>query len=149
MKTILVLVLLFASVNVFAKTSRKSEVHFNHSSHAGLFAGKDAALLRVNRLTGKRELRSNGCRRMWFGFTSGMQQHSAVKLPLTQMHKQRGPVGEALSHVYVKNGAAGFMGGWVNNVQLTFGWRYQPFRVLGTELPVPVHPLLMRVRVRI
>lgn len=63
--------------------------------------------------------------------------------------KEKSDVLKTLGRIYVKNGAAGVMGSWVNNIQLTFGWRYQPLRILTSEQPVPVHPFMMRVRVRI
>lgn len=63
--------------------------------------------------------------------------------------KEKGALGKALSHVYMKNGAAGWMGSWVNNVQLTIGWRYQPLRILTAQQPLPVHPLTMRLRIKI
>lgn len=149
MKPILSLVLLFASVTLFAKASGKSEPRFIRIAAIGFTVPVDAVQARMDGFAAKRSLRQSNQKRVWVGFMAARQQNRNVKQQLTFAARQRGPVGEALSHVYVKNGAAGFMGGWVNNVQLTFGWRYQPFRVLGSERPVPVHPLMMRVRVRI
>lgn len=63
--------------------------------------------------------------------------------------KEKSNVLKTLGRIYVKNGAAGIMGSWMNNIQLTLGWRYQPLRILTSEQPVPVHPFMMRVRVRI
>lgn len=149
MKNIFSLILLLASVTLFAKAPGKSETRFNRTAAIGFTGGADAVQACMDGFIAKRNLRQGNQKRVWVGFIAARQQNRNVKQQLTFAARQHGPVGEALSHVYVKNGAAGFMGGWVNNVQLTFGWRYQPFRVLGSERPVPVHPLMMRVRVRI
>jgi hypothetical protein len=146
MKTILTLVLLLTSVTVFAKAPRKSEVRFTHMAQTGLAERKDASQWGISRVA---EKRMPGRKRVCVGFTAAMPQNREVKTPLTLARRERGVVGETLSHLYLKNGTAGYMGSWVNNVQFTFGWRYQPLRVLTSENPVPVHPLVMRVRVRI
>jgi hypothetical protein len=149
MKTIFTLLLLLSSVTVFAKVAGKNNISFGHRAQSSMVKHKSFSAFRADGLTEKRMQREKSSRRMRFGIANASLHNFQVKLPLSFARRERGAVAQALSHVYVKNGAAGFMGGWVNNVQLTFGWRYQPFRVLGSERPVPVHPLMMRVRVRI
>ncbi|MFN8714733.1 MAG: hypothetical protein ACK5Z2_17935 [Bacteroidota bacterium] len=86
-----------------------------------------------------------------FDFPKSVQKQIKTRrtLNLGLQKQNRSSIAKTLGRIYVKNGAAGLMGGWVNNIQLTFGWRYQPLRILTSEQPVPVHPFMMRVRVRV
>lgn len=51
-------------------------------------------------------------------------------------------------HLFFKNGAAGLSANWIHNYQLTLGWRYQPFRIMVSEKPINMHPLVIRIRKR-
>ncbi|MGL5890060.1 MAG: hypothetical protein ACRC3B_09245 [Bacteroidia bacterium] len=138
MKTIFAFLLILTCTQAVAQkpvqiknTSSRIKARFGKDNSSALFAQRNERhIFDFQKLEGKQY---NDCRISALGFQK----------------KEKSGVAKTLGRVYLKNGSAGLSGGWVNNVQLTFGWRYQPLRVLTSEQPVPVHPLTMRVRVRI
>jgi hypothetical protein len=138
MKTIFALLLILICTETVAQTTVQSEnavsrfkARFNKNNGSTFFAQQtNRHILGIKKFERK-------------------QSNSVGMIKLGFQKKEKSDVLKTLGRIYVKNGAAGLMGGWVNNIQLTFGWRYQPLRILTSEQPVPVHPFMMRVRVRI
>jgi hypothetical protein len=138
MKTFLALLLILVSIeaiaqktNRFKPTKNRYKAHFSDSKSTTHFSQQSINCLFDFKKPERKQFKNNR------DFKLGIQQ------------RERSSVSKTLGRIYMKNGAAGLMGGWMNNVQFTFGWRYQPLRILTSDQPVPVHPFLMRVRVRL